>query len=166
MDHSTRHQHYYSSDHSMGRCLLYGAHVAPVAMVCERKYVGSLNPVPPNSLSPPLNETSHRTVHSAYRSQQQPTGEHFSFVPILSDDSMPEGVPGYVRYSGMCFRQRYCDLEESITCHRFQASEDSTSGGVTVERLYGGRSFKHKNNYGPASSCEIISNNALPRSCF
>lgn len=146
----------------MGRCLLYGAHAAPVAMACERKYVGPLDLVPLHSF--PLNETSRRSVHSSYRS---PAGEKFSFVPILSD-SMPEGIPGYVRYSGMCFRQRYCDLEESITCHRFQASPDSTSDGVSlaVERLYSGRSFKHKNNYGPASTCEIISNNALPRSCF
>ena len=144
----------------MGRCLLYGAHAAPVAMACERKYVGPWDPAPLYSFS--LNETSRRTVHSSYRS---PAGEQFSFVPILSD-SMPVGVPAYVRYSGMCFRQRYCDLEESITCHRFQASPDTASDGVAVERLYGGRSFKHKNNYGSASTCEIISNNAPPRSCF
>ena len=81
----------------MGRCLLYGAHAAPVGMACERKYVGPLDLVPLSSF--PLNETS---VHSSY---QSPTGEKFSFVslPILSD-SMPEGIPGYVRYSGMCFR--------------------------------------------------------------
>jgi len=143
----------------MGRCLLYGAHVAPVAMVCERKYAGPFGPYP---FSFPLNETSRGTVHSSYRS---PDGEQFSFVPILSD-SIPMGVPAYVRYSGMCFKQRYCDLEESITCHRFKASPSTTSDGVAVERLYGGRSFKHKNNYGPASTCEIITNNKGPRSCF
>lgn len=58
----------------------------------------------------------------------------------------------------MCYIQRYCDLEEQITCHRYRAHYSNQTQTVYPIK-------NNKGRYGKASTCDIVESTYPPRSC-
>lgn len=120
------------SDHSLGRCLVFGAQAVPVGMACIRKYEKATTSIMPSNVS-----VSTLDVKSRQGS---------SYVEILHADQLPV----YLRHSGMCFMLKHCDLQEHLTCHRFKAAYRNHRG-LTPEKVYRFRSY-----YVEPSSCEVM----------
>ena len=128
------------SDHSLGRCLVYGANVVPVGMTCQREYQS------PNMSIVNLFE-GHR--YNSTRSTIDNQGKVTSYVKVLDSYS---SRPKHMRYSGMCFMTRSCNLSEHLTCHRYKASHKKNEDLMPVaEKVY-----NHNSYYRSESSCEIM----------
>ena len=131
------------SDHSLGRCLIYGAHVVPVGMVCQRTFESA------NETEIDMDEINHghNRDYNASRSVIDKDGKRISYVKVLDTYHTR---PKFLRHTGMCFMSQSCDSDQ-ITCHRFKAMY-KTGEGIVVPVKY----YKHPSYYKLVSSCEVM----------
>ena len=87
----------YVSDHSMTRCLLYGAWATPVSVVCHSF-------VEPSS--------THSVADASTDKRKEAK---------LID------IYGRTVRTGMCFSTPFCNTSSHITCHRYQAKHRQLS---------------------------------------
>lgn len=88
------------SDHSIGRCFLYGAFAVPVGVTCHSTVA--------------INSSSHTMLvprDGASVSLAASAGEQNSKALVEI------AAPGDLKL-GMCFMLPHCDVNEQITCHR------------------------------------------------
>jgi len=136
------------SDHSLGRCLMYGANVVPVGMACQRMYETPANATTEELM---INGNNNMHIHAAHNNATlsflDNEGKGVSYVKVLDAYHVR---PKHLRYSGMCFMLKTCDLEDQLTCHRFKAVYKSHKG-IVPDKFY-----RHKSYYQLPSSCEVM----------
>ena len=127
------------SDHSLGRCLVYGANIVPVGMVCTRKfeYTNDTN----------ILHDSRNRDHNDSRSIPDENGNIISYVKVLDAHHTHSK---HIQYSGMCFMSQTCD-KDKITCHRYKAMHNINEGLVLPVKYYTHRSYFRED-----SSCEVM----------